>query len=624
MKKLYIILLGVALGATSVMAQEDEVTTSKIVPVHYINLSPKIGYAVGFDNINKIVEGNYMQSNPFGGGGAGLGLEYELEYGHFLFNTGVDFDWTHAITNYNIAFNRNMVTPYDWTYHYRMLGYSENRDVLNVGLPVRFGAQFGNFYFLVGAKVGYNLPLATWNGFASGKHYYQVTATDPVQPGVEIGNNSAAGLGVYHIDRGTDGFGGKLDLKPLDVRATFEAGIDLDPWLQAPKPKKMPKQKKGAKYYPFTKHNLHYRLGFFAEYGVLNINNAKGFSASSIEVTDPKSAAITGVTNTVLGTTSAKGAATLNNLFVGAKFTIGFEMPGKKPKKTHVQIPPSVLWVKVYDQATNKQFSEPVDVALTVLKTGKTSQYTARNGQYTRKFNKGDYKLGFSHPLYYSDTLAFSAVQPGSMDTIAVFLRPRPRLNIRVVDGETGAPLKANVQITNTILTEPISALTDSITGKMDTLLMDGNGYEVAVTMKGYEPYKTTLTSIGDNLEVRMTPIKVGRTFVLENMHFATAKTKILERSEPALQTLYEYMTDEMNKDRRIRIIGHTDNVGKDAANQKLSEGRAKAVREELIKRGIDPSRIEAEGRGETQPRDTNDTEEGRQNNRRVEIEVLE
>jgi len=71
-----------------------------------------------------------------------------------------------------------------------------------------------------------------------------------------------------------------------------------------------------------------------------------------------------------------------------------------------------------------------------------------------------------------------------------------------------------------------------------------------------------------------------------------------------------------------IKIVGHTDNVGKDAANQKLSDGRANAVMKDLIERGIAPERIQAEGRGETQPIDTNDTEEGRQNNRRVEIEI--
>jgi outer membrane protein OmpA-like peptidoglycan-associated protein len=63
--------------------------------------------------------------------------------------------------------------------------------------------------------------------------------------------------------------------------------------------------------------------------------------------------------------------------------------------------------------------------------------------------------------------------------------------------------------------------------------------------------------------------------------------------------------------------------VGKDAANQKLSDGRANAVMNDLIERGIAAERLQAEGRGETQPIDTNDTDEGRQNNRRVEIEIL-
>ena len=73
----------------------------------------------------------------------------------------------------------------------------------------------------------------------------------------------------------------------------------------------------------------------------------------------------------------------------------------------------------------------------------------------------------------------------------------------------------------------------------------------------------------------------------------------------------------------RIKIIGHTDDVGKDEANQLLSEGRANEVMKDLIERGIAPERLEAEGRGESQPIDTNTTDEGRQNNRRVEIEIL-
>jgi len=122
-------------------------------------------------------------------------------------------------------------------------------------------------------------------------------------------------------------------------------------------------------------------------------------------------------------------------------------------------------------------------------------------------------------------------------------------------------------------------------------------------------------------LAIELVPVKKGEVFVVKNLFFATNKTRILPTSEEALNDLYMYLA--RNPQIRLRIIGHTDNVGRDEANQRLSEGRANAVREDLIERGIAPERLEAEGRGESQPIDTNDTEEGRQNNRRVEIEIL-
>ena len=71
-----------------------------------------------------------------------------------------------------------------------------------------------------------------------------------------------------------------------------------------------------------------------------------------------------------------------------------------------------------------------------------------------------------------------------------------------------------------------------------------------------------------------------------------------------------------------ILITGHTDNVGSDQANQRLSEGRANAVRDALIERGVQAERIEAEGKGESEPIADNDTEEGRAKNRRVEFTI--
>ena len=115
-------------------------------------------------------------------------------------------------------------------------------------------------------------------------------------------------------------------------------------------------------------------------------------------------------------------------------------------------------------------------------------------------------------------------------------------------------------------------------------------------------------------------PIKVGTKVVMHNLFFATNRTQILPESEQALAELASFMNNHPAL--TIRITGHTDNVGSDEANQILSEGRANAVRDELIKRGIAAGRIEAEGKGETEPIADNATEEGRAKNRRVEFTI--
>ncbi len=73
-----------------------------------------------------------------------------------------------------------------------------------------------------------------------------------------------------------------------------------------------------------------------------------------------------------------------------------------------------------------------------------------------------------------------------------------------------------------------------------------------------------------------------------------------------------------------IEVGGHTDNVGDDAMNMKLSHERAKAVREYLVKAGIVAERIQAKGYGESNPIASNDNDDGRKSNRRTEFIILE
>ncbi|MBQ9340554.1 MAG: OmpA family protein [Paludibacteraceae bacterium] len=317
----------------------------------------------------------------------------------------------------------------------------------------------------------------------------------------------------------------------------------------------------------------------------------------------------------------------LNNLLAGVKFTIQFAVPEKiKRAGGGKAVPPAVVDIIVRDEDTKKPLEQSF-LAIKNLKSGKMSLQglEVKNGKTTRRFSRGNYELYFSHNDYYPDTAVYESSVPNAKDTLYVYMKHRPVLKVRVSDAETGKTLSSLVKIRHSSLKKPIVLRTTAKTGANDTILQEvPDHYRITIDKKGYEPYSIVLQSLGEDLDIRLSPIKVGRTFVLKNMFFATNKTQILPESEEALQTLYEYLTDEQNVGRRIRIVGHTDNVGKDAANQRLSEGRANAIRNELINRGIEPARIEAEGKGEKEPVDTNDTEEGRANNRRVEIVVLE
>jgi outer membrane protein OmpA-like peptidoglycan-associated protein len=92
--------------------------------------------------------------------------------------------------------------------------------------------------------------------------------------------------------------------------------------------------------------------------------------------------------------------------------------------------------------------------------------------------------------------------------------------------------------------------------------------------------------------------------------------------SRPALDEISAFL--KSNPDRKLKIVGHTDNVGGAEFNLQLSRARAAAVVNELTaKYGIDAGRLKAEGAGLTRPIATNDTDEGRARNRRVELIAL-
>ncbi|WP_296622919.1 OmpA family protein [Marivirga sp.] len=124
------------------------------------------------------------------------------------------------------------------------------------------------------------------------------------------------------------------------------------------------------------------------------------------------------------------------------------------------------------------------------------------------------------------------------------------------------------------------------------------------------------------NKQLLMSPIEVGKTVIIDNIYFNFDKTTLKEASFPELDRLTDLMMQ--NPGIKIEILGHTDSKGSDDYNLTLSEGRAQSVMQYLLDKGITAQRMNAKGLGETSPIRSNETEEGRAENRRVEFTIVE
>ena len=111
---------------------------------------------------------------------------------------------------------------------------------------------------------------------------------------------------------------------------------------------------------------------------------------------------------------------------------------------------------------------------------------------------------------------------------------------------------------------------------------------------------------------------KRGMVMTLSDVLFDTGKASLKPGADLALNRLGEFM--QQNPDTKLIVEGHTDSRGSDEYNQELSRSRAQSVSDALASRGVSSGRVQVVGRGEGYPVASNDTNEGRQQNRRVEI----
>lgn len=197
-----------------------------------------------------------------------------------------------------------------------------------------------------------------------------------------------------------------------------------------------------------------------------------------------------------------------------------------------------------------------------------------------------------------------------------------------VTEAVLGKPLEADVELydlaTGGLAT---AAYSDPRTGEFLVCLPAGRDYALNASARGYLFYSRNyaIAQAGIDkpveLKVALEPIGSGGTIALRNIFFETASFELLQASNAELANVVKLLN--ANPGIRIEVGGHTDDVGEEADNQKLSEQRANAVRDHLVKAGIDGARITAKGYGEAKPVESNGTEAGRAMNRRTEIKVM-
>jgi outer membrane protein OmpA-like peptidoglycan-associated protein len=139
---------------------------------------------------------------------------------------------------------------------------------------------------------------------------------------------------------------------------------------------------------------------------------------------------------------------------------------------------------------------------------------------------------------------------------------------------------------------------------------------------KENESLHKSFTNLQDILIERSLKLEKGKSVVLKGVNFAKAKATLTKDSERILEQAFIALV--LHPDIRIEIAGYTDNTGNPVKNDQLSLERANTVREWLVNRGIDPSRLLTVGKGAREPIAPNDTPEGRAANRRIEFHVLD
>ncbi|MCC5815653.1 MAG: OmpA family protein [Leptospira sp.] len=204
--------------------------------------------------------------------------------------------------------------------------------------------------------------------------------------------------------------------------------------------------------------------------------------------------------------------------------------------------------------------------------------------------------------------------------------------NVAVIQGKVvdsdGKPLEANLQYESLSKKKILGkGVSDPATGMFSLVLPFGDNYGFYAEKEGYLPMsvnknlsdKDSMSEEGIRKEIILTLPKIqkGTELTLNNLFFETGSSDLTDESEPELMRIVEIL--KSNPNLKINLEGHTDDVGGDDTNLKLSQARANSVKKFLVEQGkIPEDRITTKGWGSKKPIAKNDSNENRSKNRRV------
>uniref|UniRef100_A0A7C4XEC6 OmpA-like domain-containing protein n=1 Tax=candidate division WOR-3 bacterium TaxID=2052148 RepID=A0A7C4XEC6_UNCW3 len=276
---------------------------------------------------------------------------------------------------------------------------------------------------------------------------------------------------------------------------------------------------------------------------------------------------------------------------------------------------------KIYDAETKL----PIVANITFPQTQLPATNSDTSGMYSVILSPGTYRLHIEATGYQFDEKVIT-LQEGDTKVVDIGLAKisveQATLMGKVSDVESGAPLLAQI----TFVDSKIPAkTTDQATGIYKVTVPPGT-YVVKVEAMDYIPETAPVVLNKDetkiqNFTLRKVP-KVGERIILRGIYFDFNSAVIKPESYPVLDDAAKVLIAKPKM--RVEIGGHTDSIGSDSYNMKLSYQRANAVKDYLVRyHNIDASRLEVRGYGESQPIADNRTKSGRDQNRRIEFKIL-